>query len=67
MEIKIDIECDNISDLYTHLRVLREQIKKETKKLKLNPFNDEFPDGFKLEDGNCYGEHTLIINPDKDN
>jgi hypothetical protein len=61
MKASIKIHCDDINDLWKHLRVLADQVKKESKKRKLNPLEDEFPVGTKLEDSNCYGDHELKI------
>ncbi len=67
MLIKIEIECETINEFYGHLRVLQKQIKKQTRKLKLDPIKDEFPSEnspieIDLDDSNCYGTHTVIIN-----
>jgi hypothetical protein len=61
MEILITIECETISDFYSHLSELRRQIKKETRKRKLNPLHDEFPADVDLYDDNCYGTHDVEI------
>lgn len=63
MIVRIDIDCDNISELYQHLGVLRKQIKKETKRLNLDPLEDEFSHESEdhLKDNNCYGVHQVII------
>ncbi len=62
MNITIKIEnCESISEFYTHLSELKRQIKKETKRLKLNSIKDVFPKGVNLDDANCYGEHYVTI------
>lgn len=61
MKIRIDIECETISEFYAHLSTLQLDIKKQTKKLKLNPLQDEFPKTVELDDSNCYGDHTVKI------
>lgn len=67
MRIYITIDnCESISDFYAHLAELKRQIKKESRRLKLDPIKDEFPSkvGVALEDANCYGEHYVkIIHP----
>lgn len=66
MKITIKIEnCETISDFYSHLTELRLQIKKEAKKLKLDPLRDAFTKASEhnLNDANCYGEHYVSINP----
>ena len=64
MNIIIEIDCDTISEFYGHLTKIREDIKKETKRLKLNPLEDEFPNIASLDDVNCYGEHYVEIKPE---
>ena len=64
MKIKIEIDCETISDLYSHLSELRRQIKKETKKRKLDPLRDEFGSDVNLYDDNCYGTHDVYIKPE---
>lgn len=61
MNITVTISCDTISDFYSHLSELRRQIKRQTKKLKLDPLKDEFPATVDLYDDNCYGTHTVEI------
>jgi hypothetical protein len=62
MKIRVDIECESISDFYSHLSELRRQIKKETKRLKLTP-EDEFTNDVDLYDDNCYGTHDVEVLP----
>jgi hypothetical protein len=53
MNIKIEIDCDDHNELFAHLTVIRQQLKKELKK---NPdFTGE------LEDSNCYGYHSIDV------
>ncbi len=63
MRVLIEIDCDTIQELTAHLTCMRDQVKKEMKKLKLN-CDDEFPLGTELEDNNCYGTHELTIVPE---
>jgi len=63
MRILIEIDCDTVNEITSHLKHLREQIKKEAAKKKLDIFSDEFEIGTELEDANCYGEHTLTVVP----
>lgn len=68
MDIVVKIECDTIAEFYSHLTELRKQIKKETKRLKLDPGHDEFPAGrnkTELDDNNCYGTHEVFIKKSK--
>lgn len=64
MNIKIEIDCDTINEFYGHLTKIREDIKKNTKNLKLDPLHDEFPKKVDLDDANCYGEHYVEIKPE---
>lgn len=64
MRILIEIECDTISDLHQHLDVMKRQVRKECKKQKLAPLDDEFPLNTVIEDNNCYGSHELKIVPE---
>jgi hypothetical protein len=63
MKIKINIECDTISEFHSHLIRLAEQVQKSAKKQKLNPLEDEFEreDSDSLCDDNCYGTCDVII------
>lgn len=61
MNILIEIECDTIADLHTHLTELCKQIRKQTKVNKSDPKKDDFPVGTHFEDDNCYGTHELNI------
>ncbi len=67
MQVEINIECDTIAELYSHLIMLSEQVKSETKRLELSHINDEFPGGgaVDLDDDNCYGSHTVTVTPYK--
>lgn len=53
MKIYIEIECYENEEVFTHLSVIRSQIKKALKE------NENF-NGV-LEDSNCYGWHTIEI------
>lgn len=61
MKVTIKIECDTIAEFYSHLTKLRIDIKKQARKMKLNPAEDVFPRAVELDDDNCYGEHTVKI------
>lgn len=64
MNIKIEIDCDTIDEFYGHLTKIRMDIKKQARKLKLDPLRDEFPKTVNLNDDNCYGEHYVKIKPE---
>lgn len=63
MKIKINIECDTINELYSHLSELKRQVKARCKERNLNPLEDEFlpKDYIGLSDNNCYGTHDVVI------
>ena len=63
MKVTVHIDCDTIHEFYSHLCQLKRQIKKEAKRLKLNPLDDEFTrkSGDKLYDDNCYGTHIVTV------
>lgn len=63
MKIKIEIECDTIQELHGHLNKIKEDVRKHTKKLKLDSLHDELPRklGPELYDDNCYGGHHVNI------
>lgn len=64
MRVKIIIEVEAVSDLYTALTELRKNVKKECKRLKLNPHKDSFDRFANLDDNNCYGDVVVrITNP----
>lgn len=63
MKIKIEIDCDTISQIHSHLYVIGRDLRKHTKKFNLNPVEDEFPKRIKFDDENCYGEHIVKITP----
>jgi hypothetical protein len=56
MKLEIQIQCDDYGDLMSHLSVIRMQIRNAFK-VKGDPENVE------IEDSNCYGSHTIKINP----
>jgi hypothetical protein len=63
MKAKIEIECETIGELTSHLYEAIRQIKKEAKKRKLE-HSDEFEVSIVLEDDNCYGSHDIEILPE---
>jgi hypothetical protein len=65
MHIEIVIDCDTISEYYTHLTAIQRDIKRISKEAKLDPFRDDLPPQ-SWYDCNCYGVHTVLISLDKD-
>jgi hypothetical protein len=61
MNILIEIECETIADLHTHLKVLQEQIIKQTEVNRQDPQKDDFAIGTSLYDDNCYGTHKMDV------
>ena len=59
LRVDIIIECETEDEIFSHLSVIRSQIKK-----KLKSINNEVTETVQLEDSNCYGNHTVIINLD---
>jgi dsDNA-specific endonuclease/ATPase MutS2 len=64
MKIFIEIECESISEFYSHLTKIQRDINRKARKEKLNPLFDEFNDGEGLDDNNCYGTHVVNIKQD---
>lgn len=61
MKAIMEIDCETVGELVTHLRVAATQVKKEVKKWKLNPDDQLTMEVTVLEDNNCYGTHKLTI------
>lgn len=60
MKITIEVECDQLGELTSHLSVLIKGIKKYVKKNKLTADAD-VPGDLELYDDNCYGTHELKV------
>lgn len=60
MQILISIECDTISELYTHFYVIKKEVRQQVKKLKLDVFKDELLI-LEIQDSNYYGEHRIDV------
>lgn len=60
LRVDIVIECETEDEILSHISVIRQQIKN-----KLKQINNEVTQTIQLEDSNCYGNHTVIINLDK--
>jgi len=60
LRVDIVIECETEDEVLSHLRVIQKQIK-----AKYRETNNEVKGTIQLEDSNCYGDHTVIINLDK--
>lgn len=59
MKATITIECDDEQELFAHLSVIRQEVKKEVKKQ-----NGEITKKARIYDSNCYGQHLIIVKPD---
>lgn len=64
MKIKIEIDCDTIGELVSHMYEIIRQVKKESRIFKLDPKNDTFEKKVILDDNNCYGTHKVTIKPE---
>lgn len=58
----IVIQCETTDELLAHLSVIRRRIKKKRKKFPDNEFPDDVD--IEFEDNNCYGVHSVKIEPD---
>lgn len=55
MKVRVTIDCETASEVYSHMRVALKQIRKSFKK---TPIPKRL---IVLEDFNCYGEHRVTI------
>jgi hypothetical protein len=60
MKVTIEIDCSDEDEIYTHLSVIKSQIKKKIKTL--DP--DAKWEPFTVEDNNCYGHHKAEVTDD---
>lgn len=61
MEITINIECETIDEFLAHLQKIQKQAITKSKYEKLDTKYDEFINGKRMKDCNCYGTHQVII------
>lgn len=61
MKIKIEIECDTIRELHSHIDHLKEQLIEFTNRKGLDAQSDDLSKGVILENDNCYGSHWLQV------
>ena len=61
LKVTIEIHCETEREIIAHLQVIITEYKGHLKKMKGN-----IPDGIDLnwEDDNCYGSHSVTIEPD---
>lgn len=59
MKILIEIECEDLRELYGHLSEMKVTVYKLMRK-KFKP-TDGLPVGFVIENDNCYGSHYAIV------
>lgn len=70
MKIRIDIDCETVTEFHAHLLELAKQVRSEAKRLKLDPRKEEFPETddlnptVELNDASCYGSHEVTIKKD---
>lgn len=60
MKVKIEIDCDDPSEIYAHLRVIIVQIKRQVKVLEREQGDKKWKP-FTVSDDNCYGSHTARV------
>jgi hypothetical protein len=59
MKILVEIDCDDLQELYGHLSEMKASVFKLMKK-RFKP-TDSLPIGFVIENDNCYGSHYAIV------
>lgn len=60
MKVNIEIDCSDVEEIFTHLSVIRQQLRKKFKTMwKEHP--DKQWEPFTVEDNNCYGVHTCEV------
>ena len=57
MNITIEIDCTDKTELLLHLRTILEEIEKRE--------FDEPDEVIEFEDNNCYGTHSVFISPEE--
>jgi hypothetical protein len=57
MKVRIDIECDDTTELLSHLSAIRAEAKRQLKGI------DEPEKEIEWTDNNCYSIHHLTITP----
>jgi hypothetical protein len=64
MTVQITIHCDNIQELHSHLLSMRSQLKKHSKRRKLNPLTDSLTvsSSINFEEQSAIGNRTVLIN-----
>ena len=64
MIIQIEIDCETIAEFYTHLGVIRKEVKKLAKEKELDAHHDAFLPT-EWADDNCYGSHSVVVKEDE--
>lgn len=57
MKVKIEIDCSDIDEIYSHLAVIKSQIKQHLKTVD----TEKKIKTFTVEDSNCYGSHKAKV------
>ena len=60
MKVQIEIECSDVDEIFAHLTVIRQQLRKEFKKLQKEQPDEQW-EPFEVEDNNCYGYHCASV------
>jgi hypothetical protein len=61
MKVRIDIDCEDVSDLINHFRSIKEAIHFACNRDQIDTIGGEFLPGFEITDSNCYGNHRLVV------
>lgn len=60
MKVNIEINCETINELLSHITAIKEEVKKNAKARQLYMPDDDFPN-MKWQDNNCCGDHKVSI------
>ena len=61
LKAKIEIRCETEDELLAHLSVIRREMKRKIRQQK-----GEITKRIAYQDNNCYGEHIVIVNLDRE-
>lgn len=60
MKVSIEIDCSDTDEIFSHLTVIRRQLRKAITYLE-EAKPDEQWEPFTVDDENCYGSHTATV------
>jgi hypothetical protein len=58
MKLQIEIDCETVEEMFTHISVIRDQLKR---RMKGWDKYDEPREAVTVEDNNCYGCHEAKL------